>query len=570
MGVGEEYIPYGTYLIQSLENKEVQEKINFVGYDYMIKFNKIYEDNNTYPITLKQYLINLCTQVGLELGSENIVNEDYLVKGNPFNNNEDCKTVLGAIAQICGGFAKIGRNNKVYIVNLEKNSSLENIDGNNYNDSFSKNSVFGKVNSLIIRLSDIEGENTVREDAESIIENGLTEITIADNYILTNKEERELVIDAIWEKVKDIEYLPFNTEYYGFPYLDVGDKINILDNQDVSYQSYILNHTFCFNGAFSGNIEAKALTKTQTAYKNTVNLKNKFKKVEYIVNKQEGTITQLTEESNEHGYKLTQVEQDINGIKTEFKDTTDEIQDKLTIIEESVNGIVTSKTITGGQNLIKNSVGYFENEYWQIDAENEGNVISNTNSDVKQNSISGSALELKNETIFQNITEIKNGEYYLSFRYKKIKSAAISKFVINGIKIELTETEWNEIERIVEVNSNAIKIEITTDIDESVLITDLMLAEGNIKTSWTQNANESYTDTVQIGKGLKIKATGSDTELSAESDGISIKNTETSEKVAEFTKYGTETQELIAHRDVKIADALLIQKVGSQAWFCSI
>ena len=109
-----------------------------------------------------------------------------------------------------------------------------------------------------------------------------------------------------------------------------------------------------------------------------------------------------------------------------------------------------------------------------------------------------------------------------------------------------------------------------TDIDNSILITDLMLAEGNIKTSWTQNANESYTDTVQIGKGLRIRATGSDTELSAESDGISIKNTETFEKVAEFTKYGTETQELIAHKDVKIADALLIQKVGKQAWFCSI
>ncbi|MBE5820448.1 MAG: hypothetical protein E7310_06540 [Clostridiales bacterium] len=536
----------------------------------MIKFNKIYEDNNTYPITLKQYLINLCTQVGLELGSENIVNEDYLVKGNPFTNNEDCKTVLGAIAQICGGFAKIGRNNKVYIVNLEKNSSLENIDGNNYNDSFSKNSVFGKVNSLIIRLSDIEGENTVREDAESIIENGLTEITIADNYILTNKEERELVIDAIWEKVKDIEYLPFNTEYYGFPYLDVGDKINILDNQDVSYQSYILNHTFHFNGAFSGNIETKALNKTQTAYKNTVNLKNKFKKVEYIVNKQEGTITQLTEESNEHGYKLTQVEQDINGIKTEIKDTTDEIQDKLTTIEETIDGLITNKTVTGGQNLIKNSVGYFENDYWQINEDTEGNVIRNTSSDVKQNSISGSALELKKETIYQNITEIKNGEYYLSFMYKKTNSAAIANLKINDLEIELNELNWSEIERIIEVNSNAIKIEITTDIDNSVLITDLMLAEGNIKTSWTQNANESYTDTVQIGKGVRIRSTGSDTELSAESDGVSIKNTETSEKVAEFTKYGTETQELIVHKNVKISEMLLIQKIGDQVWFCSM
>ena len=134
----------------------------------------------------------------------------------------------------------------------------------------------------------------------------------------------------------------------------------------------------------------------------------------------------------------------------------------------------------------------------------------------------------------------------------------------------MTEQNWKEEAHLINVTSNNIKIEITADQNSSVLITDLMLTEGNLQVSWTQNANESYTDTVQIGKGVRITATGSDTEFVAEASGITINNIETNTPVAEFTKYGTETQELIAHKDVKIADSLLIQKIGNQTWFSSL
>lgn len=570
MGVDDEYIPYGTYLIEKPDNKEVVEKTSFVGYDYMIKFNKTYEDTNAYPISLKKYLENLCMQVGLELGSEAIINENYQVLGNPYTNNEDCKTVLSAISQICGGFAKIGRDNKVYITNLNQDDIEDTIDGNNYDASFGKNNLYGEVNSLILRLSGVEGENTVEENKESIATNGLTEITIADNYILTDASQRELVIKEIWNKLKGLTYLPFETDYYGYPYLDTGDRIEILDSNDIAHSSYVFNHTFTFNGAFTGRIETKALTKTQTAYKNSSNLKEKFKNVEYIIDKQNTKITQITEEASEQGKKLTKVEQDINGKITTIEDTTGEIQNKITTMQETIDGLTNNKTVTGGRNLIKNSVGYFENDYWQIDEENEGNVIGNTTSDVKQNSVSGSALELSNETIYQNIIEIKNGEYYLSFTYKKTDTSAISTFKINDEEIVLTESDWTFVERIIEVTSNTIKIELSTDISSSILITDLMLAEGNNRTSWTQNANESYTDTVQIGKGVTITATGSKTKFVAEADGISVKNTETNKNVAEFTQYGTETEELRVHKNIKVADALLIQKIGNQVWFCSI
>lgn len=291
----------------------------------MQKFNKTYVDNNYYPIPLWKYLQNLCLFVGIELGTDvtKLVNKDYSIIGNPFTNNEDCKTVLSNIAQLCGGFAKIGRDNKLYIITFNKETALETINGNNYMEDFSKNKEWGEVNSLIIRLSQVEGENTTRQDEESISENGLTEITIADNYFLKDQAEREKVVDNLWNLLKGLKYLPFSTEYYGFPYLDVGDCINILDSKDNEYKSYILNHSFTFNGGFSGKIETKALTKTQTAYKNTNNIKTKFKNVEYKVDKINGEISTIVEQQTEYENKLTQTIQDVDSIKQNVKDIID-------------------------------------------------------------------------------------------------------------------------------------------------------------------------------------------------------------------------------------------------------
>ena len=284
----------------------------------MIKFNTPYIDMAQYPISLYEYLKLLCSQIGIQLENESLINGDYQLQGNPFTNNETNITVLSNIAQLAGGIAKISRINKLKIINLNTTQNEENIvetiDGNNYNDTFTKKNIWGEVNSLIIRLSDIEGENVTRQDEESIAQNGLTELTIADNYFLSTMQDRENVVDELWNNLKGLKYLPVTTEYYGYPYLDIGDLIEIKDNSDMSYYTYIFNHTFKYNGMYTGKIETTAMTKTQTAYKNT-SLKEKFKRTEYIVDKVNQKITQVVEEQDEHDKKITQVEQDVDSIK---------------------------------------------------------------------------------------------------------------------------------------------------------------------------------------------------------------------------------------------------------------
>ena len=360
----EELVPFGNFIIDKPDNEEVKEKTSFVGYDYMVKFNNtLYKDKGDYPKPLSTLLNEICFQVGVKLGDHDFVNYNYMVPGNPFTNNEDCRTVLSNIAQLAGGFAKIGRDNNLYIVSLkdiskikkvkdvhyatvreinlnplkllatEKNSTDEVLDGNTYLDDFSKNEQWGELNSLILRLSGIEGENTVIQDEESIEENGLTELIIEDNAFLTSAEEREKVINALWDNLTKIKYLPFKATYYGYPYLDSGDLLYIQDTKDKGYLSYAFNHTFTFKGAFSGTLEAQAMTKTQTAYKNTVNVKTKFRYMERKIDKINGEISDVihevngnTEKISEHTQTIDEIKDTLQSVTTTVSNTVKEVQ----------------------------------------------------------------------------------------------------------------------------------------------------------------------------------------------------------------------------------------------------
>lgn len=378
-----EEIPYGTYIIEKDDDQEVKARTNFVGYDTMIKFNipYVHDDNIVYPTKLSNVLESLCKQVGLELGSTDFVNSDYMVQGNPFTNNEDCRTVLSNIAQLAGGFAKIGRDNKVYIKSLEKtpegllrvkevhnmpvkdldsvlvkelasyrDSAEDYVDKNTYFDDFIKHNQYGEINSLVLSISSIEGENTSRTDDESIEKNGLTEITIEDNYFLINEEERNKVIETLWNALKGIYYLPFKTKYYGYPYLDCGDMVAVDDMQNYQTVSYILNHTFTYNGAFSGNIDTPAITKTQVAYKNNNNIKSKFRKVERSVDKVNGVISDVIEQQTETADKvskqeqtITQIQDTVKEVDTKVDDTKEELTTQITQTADEIKSEVSKK-----------------------------------------------------------------------------------------------------------------------------------------------------------------------------------------------------------------------------------
>lgn len=102
------------------------------------------------------------------------------------------------------------------------------------------------------------------------------------------------------------------------------------------------------------------------------------------------------------------------------------------------------------------------------------------------------------------------------------------------------------------------------------MISDLILIIGSKRQYWSQNANETNTDTVKIGEGITILSTKYSTKFKADANGTRITDKDNDSNVkAEFTDKGIITEELIVKGQAEI-NVLLIQEIDSQAWLTGL
>lgn len=345
-GSNVELIPYGNFIVSKPENEEVKNKSSYTAYDYMIKAETPYTETNiVYPISLYNYLSAICTTIGITLGNQSIPNGSYQVLGNAYTNGESFRQVIEEIARCCGGFAVIGRDNKLYIktLTLINNNENETITTGEYYEDFGRNNAYGPVNRVAIALNyNVYGEDTIREDTESIAQNGLTAIRVSDISFLNSEAQRELVIGDFWSNLHGLTYVPFSTDYYGYPYLDLGDivKITLPDNTDI--YSYVLTHSFTYNGGFSGKIEAPALSDVEDEYSHTPTAKSAIRNTELKVDKINGEISSIIEEIGDRSQKQTSITQDIDTINLTISDL-----ENLTLEEQGLNPLTLENCLDG-------------------------------------------------------------------------------------------------------------------------------------------------------------------------------------------------------------------------------
>ena len=309
-GLENEIIPIGKFTIQSIEDDEFKVKIKAT--DYMKKFedNKYDGSDLTYPATMQQVLQDICTKIGVELGSTSFLNADKQIA--VYDNTVTARTYIGYIAEQAGGFAVIGRDGKLYIKTFGEDTA--NIDINLFGD-FKWGDKF-----KISRVSYEDGT----QDYKFGDETASTVYINQNNMYIVDSEQ----IENIYNQIKDFEVYSFEGETIIDPAYDIGD-ILIIDGKKVIYQGELE-----YAGKFKANIKSKIQAKTeQESMQTKQSNSNKIKRVQSQINQIDGTITQLVEETSEYEEKLTQVEQDVDSIKQNVGDIVDYKRDKEAITE---------------------------------------------------------------------------------------------------------------------------------------------------------------------------------------------------------------------------------------------
>ena len=489
-----EYINMGKYTVERPNNEITTQYSQITAYDNLYtNLDSKYVCNIDYSTggkTLSDLYADVCTNLGLTPKSLEFINSTIPIFDNPFTNGEKNRTVLQTIAKISCSFIDIDNDtNEIALCWLSQNEEPDYIFyKNDYSSVDGGQIVCGPINCLIIKNSQIDDENVTITDDESIKIYGEHSVTISEDYILYNAELRQQAINSIWNRVKGMKYVDCKlTTYYGKPFLKLGDRIRIYINDTEYFDTYVLKHNFTYDGSFTSVIESPALTEQEIKTKQDVSLGQALSNAQIEINKQKKTITSLVEETKDNTNKIAQTIMDINNIQNLFQ-------------------------ITGGSNLIKNSVGFFSNNYW-LQTEN-GEFSYGEDNDLIGKTTSISKISIKNGTLKTTDTNIVglaiNIIKSLSFKIYQdddvtttIKLYGLSEEQPLYKKTFVGKYQWQEIydenENKFYIDSPNLTLEITSASIYNGLfsISDLMLNEGE-KTAWQPAQGEIWGTVVKM------------------------------------------------------------------------
>lgn len=556
-----EYITFDDYIIESIKDEQTASNTEFTAMNGGTLLDKQYECSlsfeNGATHTINEFYQDACSQIGLTPTDATFDNSEIVMTGNPFQNKETIRTVLSEVEKTSCSIIKFDwANGTISLTWLSDQIDYE-FNTSDYSTLEGSLTQYGPLNTIILANSQLNGENIVMIDSESVEEYGEHQIVIDSPYFLYNETLRNEAIQAIYNKLNGLTYYDLKlTTPYGKPFLEIGNKIRINTNENQVYDTYVLSHTFTFDGTFQSVIESPALTSAEQTVKNEfkgTSIKERLKRTEVIVDKATGDITAIAD-------RVTITEDELGNIYN--KEQINEL------IINAETGLTNTFSEAGGNNIFRNTGLWFESEdsnnpyeFWT------GNVVRLA----EENAANGNALLLQNTTLYQEQDGIPNGKYTISFKYKVLIDLSEVKCLINDVEYELTSTENTDFMQTIEVSSNHINIQFISDTDNACEIYDLMVNAGEVKLAYSQNQNETTTDTVNISKGITI--TSSDDKnviFKANYDGIRIYDKGDLENPrTRFTAKGTETDYIEVKEEAVVVD-VLIQRVGDHTWFTKI
>lgn len=200
-----EYLNYGNYIVYSSEKQEDTLSYNIKCYDKLLYSMKDYEELDiVYPKTIKQYLIALCTKIGLEFKDSTFANQDRIVSSDLFKGLDyTYRDVLDQIAETTGGCICLTTDDKVevrYTNKLveyeEKNKIKESTFDSEINENLVVDKVYGSTSQ------------ETREESKSVLTG--SEIVVNDTYI---DNKTQFIIDGNSEQETTEGKNKFNLNY---------------------------------------------------------------------------------------------------------------------------------------------------------------------------------------------------------------------------------------------------------------------------------------------------------------------------------------------------------------------
>ena len=357
------YYKLGNFFVEKPESDEVRDNTKFQAIDYTILFNKPFDPDYIYSAWGRSFNQQLersgavsalglfeyvCSQVGVQPGNRNFYNNFFPITSNQFDSSYTCRDVVKAIAKLGFTWARIGWDNKLYL-DFRKPYRVENyniITNDNYYELTTQKDVYGEVNRVLIGSSIVAGNSAYVEDAQSIEDNGLTELDIYDNPILYTQELREQAITE-GNRLLGLMYQPLEVETTGHPWLLGNEFITVVDMEGNHLTTCPLDRILTYNGHIRSKISSITKTEIEStySYQGVENNDLEIKRSRVELDRQNQVLTSVMERTTTNESQISTMTQNINGISTNVSSMSGDItnlQGNVSTINQSITDINTS------------------------------------------------------------------------------------------------------------------------------------------------------------------------------------------------------------------------------------
>lgn len=489
----------GRYKIVEQKVDLEKEMTIFKGYDAIgVMASKYYTGGEIdFPITVNNLASRLAADNGMTYVDQELTNgtyqiqEDLYVNINNITYRDILAEVSGAtasLASVCGVGSTLTFKHPKKVV--DEALTYDNLKKVKYEPKY------GVVNAVVLSRTPQE-DNVVVRDEESVTENGLTEVKLANNEILD--DNREELAEPILDVVDDFYFYPFEAETEGHGWYEIGDRLSFTDGTD-TWQVIITDIKLTIDGGLKEVIKGVAPNETTTNYALAGGITKTIYNTEIKVDKQGQEITSVVSRQDS------------------FENQTLENFSQIT---QNISSVVTTIQTTGGSNILHNSVGYNIDSNGELVNWTKTGTISAESSpeSVSYGALSGNQINMSSSSsITQRVTVSPDLFYTVSFRVKKNVSGTATIHLRNGtddysVTIPSNESYlWKDFSIVgVKPSETYFDVVVATDANTTLFsITDIMFATGDSVTPWVSASDEILSKQVAIdASGVKVSSSTS-------------------------------------------------------------
>ena len=539
-----EIIPIGIFNVDEWTDND-DNTLTIKCIDNMSKFEFNYDGSKlSYPVILLEILEDICEKAGVELGSTSFLNHNTEI--SVYDNTVTAREYLSYISECAGGFACIGRDGKLYIKNIYKDSQeipLELFGEYKWGDKY--------------KVSKVSYENGI-ESFKFGNETGNNIWLNQENIFIVDEE----VVENIYDEINGLEAYSFEGKTIIDPALDVGDKI-LVDNKPIIYQGEAT-----FQTRFIAEISSKiAIKQKQETTVREESQKVLNRRVQSRINEAEGKITQLVQETTENSEKISEVEQNIDGItqtvsSVEIKiEQVDDKADNAQTVATTANNIAnTAKNTADSASSLANVANTTANQAKNTADNVNNNLTTNyytktqTNSQIQQLSDN---IQLTINTALEDYSTVEETNASINLKANEVSTTVTDSITASFLTLlNNGYLSSEQVEALVEGNTEQIAT-IKSQLEQTVTDEDMQIAistaiEGGVSylknTLFTINA-----------EGLWIATTQDEFNAKYDNTGMYLYSYE--EMIAKYTKDGAELKNLKVNGEIETGNLRIMDVV---------